>query len=206
VKDRSHLRHAFFAPFKTACVRRLVRTRCACVFGTIRHGANRAPPAGRQPEETISTGSRMLEFKLLLATVVIGGPVLGIKKFDQHCAAKFGHAFFTKKTFYITVAALVLFFGGNLWRDSAVQNHGDAVNGIALMVLGTLVTCWLLYVNIKRTDTVCGIGGSVVQLAIFSALAWFWLPLMLLGLAWQFLLMTDAKPVYVVKRKAGSNR
>jgi hypothetical protein len=74
------------------------------------------------------------------------------------------------------------------------------------MALGTLVTCGLLYVNIKRTDTACGIGGTVVQLAIFAALAWFWLPLMLLGLAWQFLLMTDEKPVYVVKRKAGSNR
>jgi len=64
-----------------------------------------------------------------------------------------------------------------------------------LMVLGTLVACWLLYVNIKRTDPACGMGGTVVQLAIFAALAWFWLPLMLLGLAWQFLLMTDEKPV-----------
>ncbi|MEA3118347.1 MAG: hypothetical protein QOI13_1617 [Paraburkholderia sp.] len=133
----------------------------------------------------------MLEFKLLLATVIIGGPALGIKKFDRHCAARFGHAFFTKKTFFITVATLLLFCGGNLWRDAAVESHGDAVNGTLLMMLGALLACGLLYVNIKRTDVACGMGGTVVQLAIFGALAWFWLPLMLLGLGWQFLLLKD---------------
>jgi hypothetical protein len=143
----------------------------------------------------------MLVFKLILAAVVIGGPAFAIKKFNRHCAVKFGHAFFTKKTFYITAAALVLFFGGEMWRDLAVERHGDALIGPMLMVLGIVAASLLLYVNVKRTDRACGIGGSVVQLAVFSALAWTWLPLMLLGLIWQFLLMMDAKPIYVTKIK-----
>jgi hypothetical protein len=143
----------------------------------------------------------MLVVKLILAAVVIGGPALAIKKFNQHCAVKFGRAFFTKKTFYITAAALVLFFGGNMWRDLAIERHGDGLIGTMLMILGTLAACLLLYVNVKRTDRACGIGGSVVQLAVLSVLAWTWLPLMLLGLIWQFLLMMEAKPVYVAKVK-----
>ena len=142
----------------------------------------------------------MLVIKLLVVAAVIAALVLGITMFNQHCTAKFGHAFFTKKAFYITAAALALLIVGNMWRHSATQSHGDALNGIVVMVVGVLVACWLVYVNIRRTDAVYGIGGSVVQLGLFSVSAWVWLPLMVLALIGQFLLLMTAKPVYVVNR------
>jgi hypothetical protein len=58
----------------------------------------------------------------------------------------------------------------------------------------------MVYVNIRRTDVVYGIGGSVAQLGLFSVLAWISLPLMALVLFAQFLLIAMAKPVYVVNR------
>ncbi|WP_157379406.1 hypothetical protein [Burkholderia ubonensis] len=54
--------------------------------------------------------------------------------------------------------------------------------------------------NIRRTDAIYGIGGSVAQLGLFSALAWVSLPLMALVVIGQFLLIMSAKLVYVVNR------
>lgn len=142
----------------------------------------------------------MLVIKLIVIAAAIAALVLGITKFNQHCTAKFGHAFFTKTAFYITAAALGLLAVGNMWRHSAIQSHGDALNGVVMMVLGALLACWLVYVNIRRTDAMYGIGGSVAQLGLFSVLAWVWLPLMVLALIGQFLLLMTAKPVYVVNR------
>lgn len=142
----------------------------------------------------------MLVIKLIIAIAAIAAIVFGVSKFNQHCLDKFGHAFFTKPAFYTTTAALVLLIAGNYWRHSAATSHGDTLNGIALMGFGVAVACWLVYVNIRRTDAIYGIGGSVVQLDLFSALAWVSLPLMALVLIGQFLLIMSAKPVYVVNR------
>ncbi|WP_144030192.1 hypothetical protein [Burkholderia sp. AU16741] len=144
--------------------------------------------------------SGMLVIKLIIAIAAIAAIVFGVLKFNKHCLDKFGHAFFTKPAFYATAAALVLLIAGNYWRHSAEISHGDTLNGIALMALGAAVACWLVYVNIRRTDVIYGIGGSVVQLGLFSALAWVSLPLMALVLIGQFLLIMSAKPVYVVNR------
>jgi len=167
------------------------------MLGAWRASAKRRPVA----ETTISfLGTSMLVIKLLAIVAAIAALVLGITKFNQHCAAKFGHAFFTRTAFYITAAALGLLAVGNMWRHSAIQSHGDALNGVVVMVLGALLACWLVYVNIRRIDAVYGIGGSVAQLGLFSVLAWVWLPLMVLALIGQFFLLMTAKPVYVVNR------
>jgi len=170
-------------------------------YGALLHDTwrMRAPPAGSR-DNHIFRGISMLVIKLIIIAAAIAGLVLAITKFNQHCTAKFGHAFFTKTAFYITAAALGLLAVGNMWRHSAIQSHGDALNGIVVMVVGALLACWLVYVNIRRTDAAYGIGGSVVQLGLFSVLAWVWLPLMVLGLIGQFLLLMTAKPVYVVNR------
>nr|WP_141661926.1 hypothetical protein [Burkholderia ambifaria] len=110
------------------------------------------------------------------------------------------NAFFTKPAFYATAVALVLLIAGNYWRHSAAIGHGDTLNGIAVMAIGIAVACWIVYINIRRTDVIYGIGGSIVQLGLFSALAWVSLPLMALVLIGQFWLIMSAKPVYVVNR------
>lgn len=142
----------------------------------------------------------MFVIKVILVVVVIAAFVFAIAWFNGHCSEKFGHAFFTKPAFYSTAAALGLLIAGHMWWRSAIQSHGDTLNGIVVMALGVLVACWLIYTNIRRTDAVYGIGGSVVQLGLFSALAWVWLPLMVVALIGQFLLLATAKPVYVVNR------
>ena len=151
-------------------------------------------------DNNIFRGFFMLVIKLIVVAAVIAAFAVGVTMFNHHCTAKFGHAFFTKKAFYITSAALAMLIVGNMWRHSAIQSHGDTLNGIVVMILGALLACWLVYVNIRRTDAMYGIGGSVAQLGLFSVLALVWLPLMVVALIGHFLLLMSAKPMYVVNR------
>lgn len=142
----------------------------------------------------------MLVIKILIGVALIFALYMGATKFNQHCNAKFGHAFFTKGAFFATLAALALIIAGNMWRHSALESHGDALNGIVVMVVGVAIACFMVVANIRRTNMQYGVGGSVVQLGLFFALAWIALPLLIFGLVCQFLALMTAKPVYVVNR------
>lgn len=142
----------------------------------------------------------MLVIKLIVAVATIGLFAFCISKFNQHCTGKFGHAFFSKGAFFITTAALGMLIVGNMWHNSAIQQHGDTLNGIMVMAIGVLLACCLVYANIRKTNAVYGIGGSIVQLGLFSLLAWISLPFIVFGLACQFFLLLTAKHVYVVNR------
>ncbi|WP_233810270.1 hypothetical protein [Paraburkholderia sp. HP33-1] len=142
----------------------------------------------------------MLVIKLILVATVLVAFLVGITNFNNRCASKFGHVFFTKRAFYITAAAIGVYAVGQMWRHSAQQSHGDTLNGMVLMLVGALIAAWLVVDNVKRTDPLYGIAGSVVSLGLFSLLAWVWLPLMAIGLVCYFLMLMTAKPVYVVNR------
>lgn len=142
----------------------------------------------------------MLMIKLISVAAVIVIFVIGIQRFNQHCEAKFGHAFFTKTAFFITGVVLCLLYAGYLWRQWAMQSHGDGLNGLILMGIGVLLACWMIYINIQRTDAIYGIGGSVAQLGLFSILAVVCLPLVFGLLILQFFFSAGATPVYVVNR------
>jgi hypothetical protein len=160
----------------------------------------KSAPHGRLPDNTFTHGVQMLVIKLIAVTAVLAAFILGIAKFNHHCASKFGHAFFTKRAFYITAAAIGLYAVGEMWRHSSQQSHGDTLNGMVLMVIGGLIAAWLVFDNVKQTSLLYGIGGSATSLGLFSIRAWIWLPLMAIGLVCYFLMLMSAKPVYVVNR------
>ncbi|CAB3751280.1 hypothetical protein [Paraburkholderia humisilvae] len=142
----------------------------------------------------------MLVIKILIGVAIIFALYVGATRFNQHCSARFGHAFFTKRAFYATLTALAFIVAGNLWRDSSIQSHGDTLNGVVLMLIGVTIACVMIVANIRRTNIQYGIGGSVVQLGLFFLLAWIALPLLMIGVVCQFLAIISAKPVYVVNR------
>ncbi|RDU94564.1 hypothetical protein [Trinickia dinghuensis] len=160
----------------------------------------KSAPHGRTPGSTFTYGVQMLVIKLILVAAVLAALFVGIAKFNNHCASKFSHAFFTKRAFYMTAAAIGVYAVGEMWKHSSQQSHGDPLNGIVLMVVGGLIAAWLVFDNVKQTNMLYGIGGSVVSLGLFSVLAWIWLPLMAIGLVCYFLTLMSAKPVYVVNR------
>lgn len=142
----------------------------------------------------------MLMIKLISVAAVIVIFVMGIQRFNQHCEGKSGHAFFTKTAFFMTAVVLCLIYAGYLWRQSALQSHGDGLNGLVLIGIGVLLAGWMIYINVQRTDAIYGIGGSVAQLGLFTMLAAVFLPLVFGLLILQFFFSASVTPVYVVNR------
>lgn len=141
----------------------------------------------------------MLTLKILLGVSVIAAFFLALKKFDEHCADKFGHKFFTKSAFYLTATALAFGVAGGIWRLAAAKAQDDQLNGIVLMIVGGLIAIWMIFRNVKQTNIVYGIGGSLTQLLIFSVLAYLSLPLLIISLLLQFM-ATSGRRVYVIRR------
>ncbi|WP_296651335.1 hypothetical protein [Paraburkholderia sp.] len=166
----------------------------------VKHSVRKRPAPSCNRKAHYTYGVQMLVIKLILVVSVLVAFFLSIAKFNNHCASKFGHAFFTKRAFYITAAAIGVYAVGELWRNSAQQSHADTLNGIVLMIVGGLIAAWLVFDNVRRTDPLYGIAGSAASLGLFSVLAWVWLPLMAIGLICYFLMLMSAKPVYVVNR------
>lgn len=142
----------------------------------------------------------MLVIKILAGLAIIFALYISVSKFNNHCSGLFGHAFFTRNAFLVTVASLVFLIVGNMWRQSAAVHHGDVLNGTVVMLIGAGITFFMIYSNIKRTNLVYGIGGSVVQLGLFFALAYISIPFVIIGLFCYFFTLASAKPVYIVNR------
>jgi hypothetical protein len=143
----------------------------------------------------------MLMLKILAVLGVLVAVLIGLAIFNEHCIERFGHAFFTRAAFYQTAAALVLILVGNLWRESAARQHGDVLNGEILMGAGVGIAIWLIYRNFKRTNVAYGIGGSVLQIGVFSLLTWISIPILIFGLlCWFLMVIFSTQAVYVVNR------
>lgn len=142
----------------------------------------------------------MLILKIIMVIAAISSLVFGLSRFNLHCSRKFGHMFFTKSMFYATATALAFIVAGCVWRQSAVETNGDQLNGIVLIVIGTLIAFAMIVGNIRQTNLVYGIGGSIVQLGLFSVLAYVSITMMIVVLFFQFLMLASAKRVYVINR------
>ncbi|WP_322044111.1 hypothetical protein [Paraburkholderia sp. J67] len=142
----------------------------------------------------------MLVIKIFIGLAIIFGLYTGVKRFNILCNDKFGHVFFTKHAFIATIAALILILIGNWWRQSAAQSHGDVLNGIIIMALGLAIAGYMIVVNVRETDIVYGVGGSVVQLGAFFILAYLAIPLMIVAAFFCFFANARVVPVRVVNK------
>lgn len=126
--------------------------------------------------------------------------VSGIKKFNDHCEWRFGHAFFTKQAFFRTAIALALIVVGNRWGGSSAQHHSNLINGLLLIALGIGIITVLAYQNVKQTNLLFGLGGTAIQIPIFWLLAWVSIPILFIVLICQFAVLSTAQPVYIINR------
>ncbi|RDH46358.1 hypothetical protein [Zooshikella ganghwensis] len=68
------------------------------------------------------------------------------------------------------------------------------------MSIGVLIAIALIFINFKNTNLIYGVGGSLIQLSLFSVLAYFGFFVLILGTVIFILLGMGAKPVYVVNK------
>jgi hypothetical protein len=119
--------------------------------------------------------------------------------FERHSVRRYGYMFFTKGAF--TAAAIAtgcIVCGHNWWLSSQVD--GDPLNGLVLVVIGSVFALTLVVRNLRRTGVVVGTCGSVLQAAVFGVMGWVGLMALAVGFLLLLLALGSAKPVWVVNR------
>lgn len=94
-----------------------------------------------------------------------------------------------------------MLLGGHYWWRSAIETGGDQLNGIVLMSLGAAVMLGSLVMNIRRTNVLFGVVGTLLQAGIASVLALFGgicATVFLIVFFVAFVAALGAKPVYIV--------
>lgn len=137
----------------------------------------------------------------ILGVIALVAMVLwGCLAFNAHCDRKFSYRFFTQASFAMTVAAMLLLYGGHAWYASAAAAQGDTLNGILLMALGGIAALGLICYNVKRTSLFYGLGGSALQIGLYAPLLYLGILFLILAVAASFVLLMGVRPVYVINR------
>lgn len=142
----------------------------------------------------------MLVLQIITGILVFAGVIWGFLAFNNHCENRFDYKFFTVVSFFTVGASLLLIHLGNEWRLTSIQENGDILNGIVLMIIGGLVALTLGFFNFKNTNIAYGLGGSAVQLTVFGALAYLGIFILIVGLMLAIIGSLGAERVYVVNK------
>jgi hypothetical protein len=142
----------------------------------------------------------MLVLKILGIVALIASVLAALYFFNEHCDKKFSYRFFTTPSFVASAVALVLLIAGNSWRVDALQSGGDVLNGVVVMGLGVLVALGLIYFNFRRTNFLYGTGGTVLQLLVFSVLAYIGIFVFIIAFVLGVIANIGVQRVHVVKK------
>jgi hypothetical protein len=104
---------------------------------------------------------------------------VGINLFNDHCLEKFRYSFFSKLTFCTIGIAEALIYLGNDRRIFVAKSGGIIMNGWAMMGIGIVVLCILIFLNFKNANFWYGLAGTTLQLPICAIVA----PLAFISLA-----------------------
>ncbi|HHY0626531.1 TPA: hypothetical protein ACVU5F_004611 [Vibrio parahaemolyticus] len=121
----------------------------------------------------------MLVLEIVGGLLVVAAILFLLHSFDKHYDRKFGHRFFKLSAFIILSVAVGFVWGGQLWYESALKEGGDTLNGVACMVIGVVIVFGVVIYNLKNTNLLYGLLGSLVQIAIFGTLAYVSLPILI---------------------------
>lgn len=138
----------------------------------------------------------MLVITILSIITIALGTVFGIRWFDRYSHERFGHRFFTNRTYLASTAIVLALGGGSMWWESAKRTGDDPWNGIVLMLVGATAALALFVWNVRRTNVPFGVAGSLFQTVIFGFVGVFGIVVLVGFLVAMFM----PRPVYVVNR------
>jgi len=111
---------------------------------------------------------------------------------NNYSYKKYKYEFFNMQNFVTTAIGYAFLFFGNNWYMDALKANGDLLNGGILIGIGAVTVLYVVYLNIKRTDLLFGLLGSLFQLILYVALT--------LGAVFALLIvmaaLSETKPVY----------
>lgn len=134
----------------------------------------------------------------LIGLVVTAFLVYGfIEWFNSYTQAKAQHQFFTMEYSVAMVISYLLIFFGNGNMQSALKDHGDALNGALIMAIGVMILIGVIVNNFKHAPMKLAIMGTVLQLVLYIPIAIGAVIIAAAILAW----LSETKPVYNINSR-----
>ena len=137
-----------------------------------------------------------------LKAVIVVGALLAVARvvqlFARHCRRRFGYSIFRMRRFWLaTIAVNLVWWGYYAWA-TAPLHHAPAYGGISLVALGIAAIVKLIHENVRETNVMYGIGGSLLQLVLFFPVAIYGLPLLAIALLFLLFATYKGAPAWLI--------
>jgi len=136
----------------------------------------------------------MLVLKIIGAALVLLLLFVLMMKLNVYTYEKYKYEFFTETTFGIYIVIYGSAFLGYKWYLNSLSDDKDIINGIAVMVISSLIFLGTMIYNIKITNFFFGLVFTIIQAVLF-------IPFCVIGLiviAFAIAFFSQTKPVYQV--------
>ena len=134
----------------------------------------------------------MLVLKIVIGILLLWALYWVITGLNNKVMQKFKHDFLDSGSFGIAFVSNLCIYFGHMWYIEALEKSGDVLNGMFIMEVGGIGLLFLVVLNIRKTNFVVGLTGSVIQIALFGIASFF--AFFLIFLVGAF--FANARPVY----------
>jgi len=110
----------------------------------------------------------MLVLTIIGIVAVLGFLYWMITTLNSKVIEKFDHDFFDLGLFFLAFISNLLIYFGHDWYLDALAQQGDILNGMIIIGIGAVGLLLLIMVNIRQTNLIVGIIGSIIQLFLFA--------------------------------------
>ena len=142
----------------------------------------------------------MLVLKIIGGLLALALVLFLLFIFDERCDEKFGHRFFKFSSLGILTVSVGIIQIGQIWYESSLESGSDTLNGLVLMIIGGLILLSVVLYNLKETNFVYGLFGSIIQISIFGTLAFISLPFLAAFAIFSILSYLFPEKVYFIRR------
>ncbi|MEY4577841.1 MAG: hypothetical protein RL701_2544 [Pseudomonadota bacterium] len=112
----------------------------------------------------------MFVIKMVGVLACICALIWAIYNLETYCARVFQHRFFTVRAFVISSIAFTMILVGHWLYVDAQTTQTDDLNGLALMVVGSMLGVALCVWNMQRSTIPLGFLGSLLHAGLFAAI------------------------------------
>jgi vacuolar-type H+-ATPase subunit I/STV1 len=126
---------------------------------------------------------------IIVALILVG---LFVEHSNNYSMKVYGYEIFNAVNFTLSVLGYFAIYFGYNWYMDALKDHGDLLNGVLLMGIGTLLLLGTVYMNIKRTSLRYGLIMSIVTEILYAVAT----PIVFFALLLAVAFFSQTKPVY----------
>lgn len=135
----------------------------------------------------------MLVIKVLIGALVLFSLYYIISRLNEKAIASFKHDFFSTNLFVLAFVSYVSIYVGHFWYvKELATNGGDPLSGALVMSFGIIGLLTILILNIKQTNILVGVLGTLIQLPLFVIGSFFAVFIIIAAIAG----ISQVRPVY----------